>query len=122
MAGIYKSSGKHVNPAAGLSILTGLFGAGCSLLLWLFAYRPETTLFGSWGQEIAANGLLAEQLRVMAVTLGGIAILSAIMASFGGRGRWTTATGVTLGVIGVSYPVLTWLNVATANLGPPQLG
>jgi hypothetical protein len=121
MAGIYKSSGKHVNPAAGLSILTGLAGAACSLLLWLFAYRPETSFFGSWGREIAANGLLAEQLRVLAVTLGAIAIASSVMASFGVRGRWTTAAGVTLGAIGLSYPVLSWLNVATANLGP-QIG
>lgn len=118
MEGIYKSSGKHANPAAGLSILTGAAGAICSLLLWLFDYRPETSFFGSWGREIAANGLLAEQLRVLAVTLGGIGIASAIFASFGGRGRWTTATGVTLGVVGLSYPVLTWLNLATANIGP----
>lgn len=118
MAGIYKSSGKHVNPAAGLSILTGAAGAICSLLLWLHSYRTDTTLFGTWSRQIAANGLLAEQLRVLAVTLGAIAIVSAVLASFGGRGRWTTATGVTLGVIGLSYPVLSWLNVATSNLGP----
>jgi hypothetical protein len=43
------------------------------------------------------------------------------MASFGGRGRWTTATGVTLGVIGLSYPVLTYLNLVTANIGPGPL-
>jgi len=121
MAGIYKSSGKHVNPAAGLSILTGGAGAACSLLLWLFAYRPETSFFGSWGQQIANNELLAEQLLVLAVTLGGIGILSAVMASFGGRGRWTTATGVTLGVIGLSFPVLSYLDVVTENLGPGPL-
>ena len=118
MAGIYKSSGKHVNPAAGLSILTGAAGAACSLLLWLYEYRPETPFFGTWGRQIAANGLLAEQLRVLAVTLGGIGILSAVLASFGGRGRWTTATGVTLGAIGLSYPVLSYLNVVTSSLGP----
>lgn len=118
MAGIYKSSGKHANPAAGLAILTGAAGAVCSLLLWLHTYRTDTTLFGSWSRQIAAGGLLAEQLRVLAVTLGGIGILAAALASFGGRGRWTTATGVTLGVIGLSYPVLTWLNVVTANIGP----
>ena len=118
MAGIYKSSGKHVNPAAGLSILTGAAGAACSLLLWLYEHRPETPFFGTWGRQIAANGLLAEQLRVLAVTLGGIGILSAVLASFGGRGRWTTATGVTLGAIGLSYPVLSYLNVVTSSLGP----
>src|SRR5687768_14299270 len=58
MAGIYKSSGKHVNPAAGLSILTGLAGAACSLLLWLFAYRPETSFFGSWGRRVAVGRCL----------------------------------------------------------------
>jgi hypothetical protein len=118
MAGIYKSSGKHVNPAAGLSIVTGAAGAVCSLLLWLFAYRPETSFLGNWGREIAADGLLAEQLRVLAVALGSIGIISAVLASFGGRGRWTTATGVTLGVIGLSFPVLSWLDVVTARLGP----
>jgi len=121
MAGIYKSSGKHVNPAAGLSILTGGAGAACSLLLWLFLYRPETSFLGSWGREIAVDGLLSEQLRVLAATLGGIGILSAVLASFGGRGRWTTATGVTLGVIGLSYPVLTYLDLVTANIGPGPL-
>jgi hypothetical protein len=119
MAGIYKSSGKHVNPAAGLSIITGAVGAACSLVLWLFAYRPETTFFGAWGREIVAGGLLSEQLRVLAVTLGGIAILAAVLASFGGRGRWTTATGVTLGVIALSFPILSYLNVVTKSIGPP---
>jgi hypothetical protein len=119
MAGIYKSSGKHVNPAAGLAIVTGAAGAICSLILWLFAYRPETSFLGQWGREVAAQGLLWEQLKVLAATLGGIGIISAVLASFGGRGRWTTATGVTLGVIGLSYPVLSWLNVVTQNFQPP---
>ena len=117
--GIFQSSGRHQNPAIGLAIFAGAVGAGFSLVLWLFAYRPETALFGEAGREIAAKGVMHDNLQLLAALFGVIAILASITASLGGRGRWTTATGLGLGVIAVSYPVLTWLNVVTGHIGSP---
>ena len=117
--GIFGSSGKTQNPADGMAILAGAVGGVMSLVLWLFAYRPDTGLFGSYGREIAAQGVIHDQLRILAAVFGGIGVVSAIVASFGGRGRWTTATGVVLGVIGLSYPVLTWVADLTGGIGGP---
>ena len=117
--GIFGSSGKTQNPAVGMAILAGAVGAAMSLVLWLFAYRPDTGLLGRYGREIAAEGLIHDQLRILAAVFGGIGIVSAIVASFGGRGRWTTATGVALGVVGLSYPVLTWVAELTGAFEGP---
>jgi hypothetical protein len=117
--GIFGSSGKTQNPAVGMSILAGGVGAIMSLVLWLFAYRPDTGLFGRYGKEIAAQGLVHDQLRILAAVFGGIGVVSAIVASFGGRGRWTTATGIVLGVVALSYPVLTWVADLTGGISGP---
>jgi hypothetical protein len=117
--GIFQSSGKQQNPAVGLSILAGAVGAAFSLVLWLYAYRPDTGFLGEAGREIAAKGVLHDNLQLLAALFGVIAILASIIASLGGRGRWTTATGLGLGLVALSYPVLSWLNLVTGHINSP---
>jgi hypothetical protein len=114
--GIYKSSGKVANPVAGLSLLVGLIGAAFAIILWFFRYNPDSTFLGDWGANVAAGGTFHDQLRWLAATCGTIAILASILASFGGRGRWTTVAGIVFGMIGLSYPILTWVNVVSQRV------
>jgi hypothetical protein len=66
---------------------------------------------------MAAGGTLARQLAVLAAVLGVMAILSAIVASSGGSGG-AYVVGMVLGLVALSYPLLTWLNIVSGPLKP----
>jgi hypothetical protein len=118
--GVYSSSGKTANPLAGLGILCGILGAACSAVLWLYHFQPDSTLLGSYSEQVAHGGVLADQLRILAATLGVMAIIAAIAAGLGGRGGGTIVAALLLGIAALSYPVLTWLNVVTRFVPNPM--
>ena len=45
-----------------------------------------------------------------------MALLLGILSSSGGRGRFSTSIAIVLGLVAISYPVLTALNVVTGPL------
>ena len=118
--GVYGSSGKTANPLAGLGILCGILGATCSAVLWLYHFQPDSTILGSYSEQIANGGVLADQLRVLAATLGAMAIIAAIAAGLGGRGGGSIVAALLLGIAAMSYPVLTYLNVVTRFVPNPM--
>jgi hypothetical protein len=121
MSGIYSSSGRTANPAGTVGVLVGVIGAAFSVILWFYHYNPTSTLLGSYSMEIGGGGPLADQLRLLAIVLGAIAIVLGIVAGLGGRGGSTGIIAIILGIVAVSYPILTAANLIT-RYAPNPLG
>jgi hypothetical protein len=47
-----------------------------------------------------------------------MAVISGILSSLGGRGGAAVVLALVLGVVALSYPVLSWLNVVSGPLRP----
>lgn len=117
MSKVFGSSGRRSNPVGVLSILTGLAGAGASALLWIYRVHPSSQILGSYSESLAAGGQLAEQLAALAAVMGFMAIISSIMSSSSGDGG-SYFIGFVLGLVGLSYPVMTWLDIVQGPLRP----
>ena len=116
--GIYGSSGKTSNPMGGLGVFIGLLAAGCSAVLWVHYFDPTTTMFGDVSLRIA-SGDLESQLTILAGTFGLMAVIGGIAGGLGGRGSGTTVASLLLGIVGLSYPVLHWIQGTTGRFGSP---
>jgi hypothetical protein len=115
--GIYESSGRsYSDPLSAVALITGLAGAVLSGALWLVRFQPQTQLLGSYGAQLAEGGPFAGQVAILAAVFGAMALLLGILSSAGGRGRFTTSLSIVLGLVAISYPVLTALNVVTSPL------
>jgi hypothetical protein len=118
MRSMLGTSGSRSNPLGALSIVTGLAAALASAVLWIYRVHPESLLLGRYSAEVAGGGQLAQQLTALAAVLGLMAILTSIMTSSGGQGGGGYFIGLVLGLVGLSYPLLIWLNVFTGPLRP----
>jgi hypothetical protein len=121
MAGVFKSSGKRSNPLGVVSVVSGLIAALTSAVLWIYHVAPGSQLMGSYSAEIAAGGQLAEQLTALAAVLGLMAVLASIATSSSGEGGGSYFIGLVLGFAGLSYPLLTWLDIVSGPLRPDIL-
>lgn len=121
MAGVFRSSGRRTNPLGAISIVTGLVSALASAVLWIYRVQPDSRILGQYSAEVAAGGQLADQLVALAAILGVMAVLSSIMTSSSGEGGGSYFMGLVLGLVGLSYPLLDWLNVMSEPLRPSIL-
>jgi len=118
MTGVFGSSGRHSNPLGIVSIVTGLAGALASAILWIYRIQPESQILGKYASQVAHGGPLAGQLAALAAVLGLMAVLSSIMTSSAGEGGGGYFIGLVLGLVALSYPLLTWLNIISGPLKP----
>jgi len=118
MSKLFGSSGRRTNPIGVISILTGLGGALASAVLWIYQIEPGSRIMGKYSAELAAGGMLSEQLTSLAAVLGLMAIISSMMASSGWEGGGGYFIGLILGIVALSYPVLTWLNIVSGPFTP----
>lgn len=115
---LFGRSGRHTNPIGVVSILTGVAGALASAILWVYEVEPASRILGRYSAELAAGGLLSEQLASLAAVLGLMAVITSIMASSGWEGGGGSFIGLILGIVALSYPVLTWLHLVSGPLQP----
>jgi len=118
MTGVFGSSGKRSNPMGVVSIVTGLAGALAAAILWIYRIQPESQILGKYASQVAHGGPLAGQLAALAAVLGLMAVLSSIMTSSSGEGGGSYFIGLVLGLVALSYPLLTWLNIVSGPLKP----
>jgi hypothetical protein len=121
--GVFASSGKVSNPLANMGVIVGLVGAALSVILWIHHYQPDIQIVGHYTDQL--NGDLGDQARTLAAVLGAMAVISAIAASLGAGSEQRsghTAAALILGVVALSYPVLTALNVVTRYVPNPVGG
>ena len=116
MAGVFGSSGRRSNPLGVLAVITGLAAALASFVLWIYQVAPDSQLLGQYSDEVASGGQLWEQLTALAAVLGLMAVLGSIMTSSSGEGGGGYFIGLILGLIGLSYPLLAWLDVISGPL------
>jgi hypothetical protein len=121
MTGVFGSSGRRTNPLGAISIVTGIAAAPASAVLWIYRVQPNSQLLGQYSQEVASGGQLAQQLTALAAVLGLMAILSSIMTSSSGEGGGSYFMGFVFGLAGLSYPLLTWLDIVSGPLRPQIL-
>ena len=103
MGGIFGSSGKTANPAGTVGSLVGAIGAGFSVVLWIYHFNPDSTLLGKYSQQLAAGGQMADQLGLLAMVFGGIAVVLGIVGGLGGRGGSTTVMSILLGIAAIVW-------------------
>jgi hypothetical protein len=120
-AKVFGSSGSRSNPIGVISILTGIGGALTSGVLWVYHLNPDSTILGKYSVELAHGGMLAEQLATLAAVLGLMAVIGSMMSSTGGDGAGGYFIGLVLGLVALSYPVLSWLNVVSSSFRPTIL-
>ena len=118
---IFGSSGRRSNPLGVIGIITGLGGALASGVLWVYRLNPDSTILGKYSAEFALGGTLADQVALLAAILGVMAIIGSVMSTTGGEGAGGYFLGLVLGLVALSYPVLTWLNVVGRSIQPGVL-
>ena len=101
-----------------VAVVSGLAAALASAVLWIYRVEPGSRILGQFSAEVAAGGQLAEQLTALAAVLGLMAVLGSIMTSSSGEGGGSYFIGLVLGLAGLSYPLLTWLNIISGPLRP----
>jgi hypothetical protein len=121
MAGVFGSSGRRTNPLGAISVVTGIAAALASAVLWIYRVQPNSRLLGQYSLEVASGGQLAQQLTALAAVLGLMAVLSSIMTSSSGEGGGSYFMGLVFGLAGLSYPLLTWLDIVSGPLRPQIL-
>jgi hypothetical protein len=114
--GIYQSSGHTRNPLGSVAVLVGAVGALASVTLWAYQYDPHGPLVRSIASSLGPGFAFGDTLVVFAAVFGALAVISAIALSIGGTTRASSVVATLLGVIALSYPLLTWFRVFTRPL------
>jgi hypothetical protein len=118
MAGIFGSSGRTANPLGQIGVVVGILGAAASVILWIHHFSPDTTILGTYSDQIV-NGQMGDQLRILAMLLGTMAVVAGIAGGLGGKGSSSTVAALLLGIVGLSYPILSYLNIMSSRIGSP---
>lgn len=111
--GIYHSSGHTRNPLGIVSVLVGAVGVGASVVLWAYQVDPAGPLVRSIASRLEAGVGLGDGLVLVAAICGAFAVVMAIAGSVGGSMRGSSVVAIVLGVLALSYPVLSWTRVFT---------
>jgi hypothetical protein len=112
MDATYRTSRRQTDLLGVVIAVTGLLGSLCSLVLWLYQMRSASPLLGSWGWEIAHGGPLRIDLIQLALVLGIVAVVGALLSAAGSRRVPASfPIGLLLGALALSYPVLAMLGV-----------
>ena len=114
--GIYQSSGRTRNPLGVVSVIVGIVGAAASAVLWAYQYDPRGALVRSFASRLGPGLVLGDRLVFFAAICGVFAVSMAIAGSMGGSSRGSAVISIVLGVMALSYPALTWLQVFTRPL------
>jgi len=114
--GIYQSSGRAANPLGVVSVLVGAVGAVVSVVLWAYQYDPRGAFVRSISAKLGPGLALGDGLVTTALVCGAASVAMAIAGSLGGRLRGSAIMAIVLGVIALSYPILTKLDIVTRPL------
>jgi len=122
MPGIYGSSGKTANPLGTIGVIVGVIGATFSVVLWIYRFRPESQLLGSYSAQMGPGGIMSSQLGTLALVFGLIAVVVGVAGGLGGRSTTSTVAAILLGIVALSYPVLNSLHVIERYVPNPVGG
>ena len=114
--GIYQSSGRAANPLGVVSVLVGAVGAVASVVLWAYQYDPNGAIVRSIATRLGPGFALGDGLRTTALVCGAASVAMAIAGSLGGRLRGSAVIAIVLGVVALSYPILSKLDIVTRPL------
>jgi hypothetical protein len=115
---LFRSSGRTSNPLGMIAMVAGAAGTVCGSVLWVYQLNPDTTILGRYSAQLATGGQLSDEMKALAAVLGAMAVIGAILSSFGGKAKGPAVIGLVLGVIALTYPVLSWLNIVIRPLRP----
>ena len=114
--GIYQSSGRTRNPLGVASVVMGAVGAFASVILWAYQYDPSGPLVRSVASKLGPGLASGDALVLFAAVFGALAVISAIAVSVGGSTRASSVVAIMLGVVALSYPLLSWFKVFSRPL------
>jgi hypothetical protein len=93
-----------------IGVIVGLIGAAFSAVLWIHHFNPTTTMLGEYSSQIV-YGALGDQLQLLAGVFGLMGVIAGISGGLGGNGSSSTVAALLLGIVGLSYPALSYLNM-----------
>jgi hypothetical protein len=114
--GIYQSSGRTANPLGVVSVLVGAVGAFASIVMWAYQYDPRGAFVRSIAAKLGPGVALGDGLVTVGLVCGAAAVAMAVAGSFGGRMRGSAVVAIVLGVVALTYPVLSKLEIVTRPL------
>lgn len=117
MSTVYGNHQRTADPLAVVTVVAGALGSLASLVLWSYQWSPDSQMLGTYSFELAHGGQFRTDLMMVALALGITAIVAGLMSTLGARRiRLATWTGLILGGVAISYPVLALLGVVDAPL------
>jgi len=114
--GIYHSSGRSSDPLGFFSVLIGLVGAAAALVLWAYQFDPNGSLVSSVAAKLGPGFALGDDLVLTAFLCGVFCVALAVVGALGGKLRGSAVFSIVLGVVALSYPLLTKLDLVTRPL------
>jgi hypothetical protein len=111
--GIYQSSGRSTNPLGFFSVLIGAFGAGASAVLWAYQSDPNGAIVRTIASKLGPGFALGDGLVLTALICGVFTVALAIVGALGGSIKGSAVVSIVFGVVALSYPILTKLDVIT---------
>ncbi len=107
--GVRRSTG---NPLGVTAAVAGVAGSLCGSILWLYQLNSTNSLLGPYAYEMGHGGPLRTTMFQLALGLGAVALLAALLACIGSaRVGIAAGTGIVLGIVAISYPVMVLLGV-----------
>jgi len=114
--GIYQSSGRAANPLGVVSVSVGAIGAFASVVLWAYQYDPHGAFLRSLTARLGSGLVMGDGLMTTALVCGAASVAMAVAGSLGGRLRGSAIVSIVLGVVALSYPILSKLDIVTRPL------
>jgi hypothetical protein len=114
--GIYQSSGQARDPLGIVALGVGVVAAGCAVVMWAYQADPSGALVRSVSSHLGSGALVGDRLELIALVGGALAVGLGVIASLGGRARGTAVAALVLGAIGLSYPILSSLDLISRPL------
>ena len=95
-----------------LASLAGGVGAVASVILWMYHWKPQSPLLGSYAFEMVHGGPMRDDLIALALGCGIAAVAASVLGTLGSRRvRATLPVGLLLAAIALSYPVCALLHL-----------
>src|SRR5467141_355706 len=96
MAGdrLFGSSGRTSNPLGMIAMIAGAAGTVASSVPWVYGLNPDSTIPGRYSAQLTTGGQLSNELKALAAVLGTMAVIGAILSSFGGRAKGSAVMGL----------------------------
>jgi hypothetical protein len=107
---------RQADPLGIMAFTCALIGFAISASLWTLQIGAFPLELGGFEFELFHGGELRDQVLWLAATLGAIGVGAGLLSGLGGRPRGLTGLSIVLGLLAITYPVMTFLEMISLPL------